>query len=136
MHKFLDSGWLDQVPEGWKPVFLSACDAVAELLKYFNVEEEDFSFIGIKEKYGSLRVQYCFPNTTDEFDAVSNAVGKVFESLRITTSKLCVKCGEQATHISNGWILPFCEKCARISNNEANARHKTNFGFEECFDRI
>ena len=99
-----DYSWteLDNVPMGWVELFLHMCEEIREPLIQANYIDE-FRFLQIKEKYGSLRAY-----TTGAPEEVHNIINK-YEAL---SQRTCVECGKPATKISQGWICPYCDECA------------------------
>lgn len=109
---------LDIVPEGWKKAFglnmveeLRVILVKADYLEAYRVHD-------IKEKYGSLRWY-------DNFGPVEHqeeyyAWLRRYEDL---SERICIICGEPATHRSTGWISPYCEKCVAASR-KPNERFK------------
>lgn len=99
-----DYSWteLDHVPEGWIELFLHMCEEIREPLIQANYINE-FRFLQIKEKYGSLRV-YTAGAPQEVYDIIQK-----YEAL---SERICVTCGKPATKISQGWICPYCDECA------------------------
>lgn len=87
--------------DGWRKAFgIQMCIEIKERL-IENDSLDDYSILEVKEKYGTLR-WYDYSTITD--DIISK-----YEDLSSIT---CIKCGKQATYISNGWNAPFCTRCA------------------------
>ena len=57
----------------------------------------------IKEKYGELRI---------EVNIASHYVNKVIEKYEYISYRTCGICGLPADKLSDGWIFPYCKKCA------------------------
>ena len=67
-----------------------------------------FKFTQIKEKYGSLRAYTNF------------GTDKIYDIIRkyeLISEKTCINCGKPATKISQGWISPWCDDCAKDIND-------------------
>lgn len=107
--------WLTDLPRGWVNSFgEKMCDELlAALGKYVN----DFIIVQTKEKYGSIRIYWRWRDreyTKEEIEERNqlfytlNPIITKYEEISYHT---CVKCGAQATHYSEPWILPYCEKC-------------------------
>ena len=96
---------LDDMPEGWRIAFGNDLlrDLKAELVKSDRLE--DYRVVQIKEKYGGLR--WYDNGCTDKW--YSEILPK-YERLSYRT---CIHCGKPATVISKGWIMPFCDDCAK-----------------------
>ena len=94
--------YLDECPEGWKLLFLDMCAHIkpileeSEMLNYFR-------FVQIKEKYGRLTIYHAGA------PAVVDDIIYFYESLSRT---ICIGCGNPATKITAGWIMPLCDDCA------------------------
>lgn len=129
-----------QVPEGWKLRFVAMCNDINDILNEHNIPLACFHFDQIKEKFGALRcywhVEYpdwmCLP----EMDAPQEALCEVIDAAENDTSATCCVCGNRAKWHSKGWVLPFCDRCARLRNNEQNARHKTKYSVRQTFTKI
>ena len=94
--------YLDECPIGWQPIFLEMCKTIKPLLEELYLLN-DFRLIQIKEKHGRLTIYHAgAPENID------NVIG-YYENL---SRRVCIKCGEPATKITVGWIMPFCDKCA------------------------
>ncbi len=94
--------YLDECPEGWKPLFLDMCAHIKPILEESRMLH-DFRFVQVKEKYGRLTIYHT--GAPADVDDVIN----FYESLSRT---ICIRCGEPATKITTGWILPLCSTCA------------------------
>ena len=106
-----DYSWtrLDEVEDGWKDLFLRMCEEIREPLiktNYLN----NFRFSQIKEKWGRLCV-YNFGAPKEVYDIINK--------YEILSAHTCIRCGTLATKISQSWICPYCDACAkRISDHE------------------
>lgn len=93
---------LDFLPEGWKKAFgEQMAEEIAQVLKSEGVLDEWY-ILELKEKFGAMRL---YPSFT--FDELNEVIDK-YEAL---SAKTCVKCGNPATHMTAGWILPYCSDC-------------------------
>ena len=132
---FLDptETWLDAVPDGWKKIFLEFCDKIVEILEKYDMPAAKVSINTIKEKFGELRVYFDFHHLNPmAIREIQDANYNMMEKSRV----ICYDCGEPAVYQSNGWILPFCEKCAVSYLQKTNENHKTNFTLSQLFDKI
>lgn len=87
---------------GWRKAFGN------QLLKELKIQlKKDkllykWRIIQIKEKWGYLHL-YCNYNT-DGINAIIDKYEKISE-------QTCISCGKPATHMSKGWICPYCDDC-------------------------
>lgn len=98
---------LDAMPDGWRIAFgEKMCEEIMQELNKIENEKVRFSYriIQIKEKYGYLR-WYTNWSTTGLDDII-----RKYEQI---SERTCIKCGAAATKISNGWISPYCDGCAK-----------------------
>ena len=87
--------------DGWYGIIEDACEAIAKHCEEQKIE--DFAFMQIKEKFGSLRM---YSNIEDEF--ISEVIGKAESK----SGETCEKCGNAGTQNSSGyWISTLCESC-------------------------
>jgi len=99
---------LDDLPEGWRIAFgEEICKEINDLLKKVNYENE-YRILQIKEKYGSLR--WYDDGVPKE---ISKDLYSVIAKYERISARTCINCGAPATKISTGYILPFCEECAK-----------------------
>ena len=93
---------LDQMPEGWRIAFGEqlCAELMQELERYDCVD--DFRIVQLKEKFGMLRLYTNF--STDGIDDVIDKYTEI-------SKRTCIRCGKPATHITCGWIEPWCEDC-------------------------
>ena len=98
---------LDAMPEGWRFAFgEKICEEIMQELNKIENEKVRFSYriVQIKEKFGYLR-WYTNWSTI----GLDNIIRK-YEQI---SERTCIKCGAAATKISNGWISPYCDGCAK-----------------------
>ena len=106
--------WEDELPEGWRKAFCpqmwDELKAILEKANYVN----DFRFIQIKEKYGTLRLHYNgIPESIcDEVYAWESK----YEDL---SEQVCIHCGKQAKYMTLGWISFICEDCLKEHQGSA-----------------
>lgn len=99
--------YLDDMPEGWKRAFgVDMCEDIRRVLVKANYLY-DYRVCQIKEKYGGLR-WYDNGAPSSIYRELCDVIDK-YEELSYRT---CICCGRPATKISQGWISPFCDKCA------------------------
>lgn len=98
---------LDYMPEGWRRAFgIQMCEEIRTILikrNYLN----DYRIAQIKEKFGGLR-WYDEGAPASIYRELQDIIDK-YEELSYRT---CIRCGRPATKISQGWVSPFCDRCA------------------------
>ena len=97
---------LDEMPDGWRKAFgEQICEEIQrELNKLPDKDRLSYRILQIKEKFGYLR-WYTNWSTI----GLDNIIRK-YEQI---SERTCIKCGAAATKISNGWISPWCDECAK-----------------------
>lgn len=125
---------LYDVGEGWSQTMIDGCEKIAVYLENHNLPFNCLSFVDIKEKYGTLRIYFEFNQCLSEKDY--NSISGIVHDIENTTASLCFECGKPAEYLSAGYILPYCRKCAKKNNDEANERHKTKIPFNSFFTKI
>lgn len=99
--------YLNDMPEGWKRAFgINMCEDIRQVLVKANYLY-DYQVCQVKEKYGTLR-WYDAGVPSSIYCELCNVIDK-YENLSYRT---CICCGRPATKISQGWISPFCDRCA------------------------
>ena len=94
--------WIDCMPEGWRKRF--GWKMVRDIDKYLRKHKiKDYHIDQVKEKWGEL----CWYDNGD-ID-LSNVIDKYVE----LSTRTCVVCGKEATHMSLGYICPYCEDCMK-----------------------
>ena len=103
---FEDMSWTDEIPSGWYTAFgEQMIDELNEILVK-NEFENRYQISQIKEKWGELRwYDTGFP------DKMGVEFLEWLDKYEDLSSKTCIKCGEPATHVTRGWIMPMCDKC-------------------------
>lgn len=132
--------WQDDIPVGWRIAF---CPGIWEDFKtailadiekslvseypdetarkekaknlYDTQIEDYFSFVQIKEKYGTLRLYHTGGAATLEVEYKYDALSE----------NICIECGAPAEVLSLGWISPYCQKCVDQLNSDRNWKIKT-----------
>ena len=101
---------LDCMPKGWNKAFgLQMAKEIKQWLKEHNVT--DYEVTDVKEKWGRL---YWYDN------GPSQLYGDVVVKYEIMSADLCVRCGKKASHVSRGYMLPFCEDCMQKEKSIRN----------------
>lgn len=95
--------YLDDMPVGWRVAFgAEMCSRIRnQLLKEKGLK--DYKVFQVKEKFGELRW----------YDNGSRAVQDIVDQYSSMSIVTCVKCGEEATWLTTGWIVPLCDECKR-----------------------
>lgn len=106
-----DGNWIHSIPEGWQEyVYKEVYQPIMRMLKE---RRAAFTILDMKEKWGGLCIYWTInlqpSNITDE---EYEKIDKIITDAEKATKTICGVCGAPATHISQGWIFPFCEKCA------------------------
>ena len=104
--------WWDDIPKGWAKAFgKQMCDELLEILKEGDYVDQ-YRIVQIKEKFGGLRwYDNGVPvSISDKYDAWL----ATYEKLSFET---CVLCGEPATEMTHGWIMPVCSTCFDKTEN-------------------
>lgn len=106
---FYECTELDKIPKGWRTAFGESW--AKELQDAINTLPEDSKdrvyIMDLKEKFGQFR-QYLSYYSED--------IRKVIRKYEELSMKTCIDCGEPATHITLGWISPYCEKCLKTND--------------------
>lgn len=92
----------DALEPGWRKAF---GDQLLKELRKQLVKDKllyKWRITQIKEKWGYLHL-YCAPYTDGIYDIISK-----YEKISAET---CIRCGKPATHMSKGWICPYCDDC-------------------------
>ena len=126
-----DGSALDDMPDGWRIAFGDEMmEELAEELKKYDWLDKYYP-VQIKEKYGTLR---WYDNGWPADSKILEIIQK-YEHLSYST---CISCGKPARWISRGWIMPFCEDCAkaRIENNIKRKLYKEDVKVEDVYDKL
>ena len=94
-----DYEWLDLMPTGW-------VDLAREMIDKIKKVNHIFTIYDMKEKWGHIDM-YGYPYTPE--------VDEIISEYSYKSSRTCFQCGKPATKYSTGYILPFCEECAKES---------------------
>ena len=95
---------LDEVPQGWRDLFLQMCWRIRDFLIEKNEPLEKFEIYQIKEKYGELRV---YSNILFE------EINEIIEDYCKRSKKICIRCGNHLSDEETKVIddLPLCKEC-------------------------
>jgi hypothetical protein len=87
--------------DGWHTIIEDACEKIAKHCEDRGLN--DFAFMQIKEKFGSLRM---YANIEDGY------IGEVIDTAESKSGETCERCGDAGTQNSSGyWISTLCERC-------------------------
>ena len=101
---------LDCMPKGWNRAFgLQMAKEIKQWLKEHNIT--DYEVTDVKDKRGKL---HWYDNGPTQL--YSDVVVKY----EIMSSELCVRCGKKASHVSKGYMHPFCEDCMQKEKDTRN----------------
>lgn len=109
--------WADDVPDGWRALFLQCCEDLKTQLIADN-QLQTFRFCQIKEKYGTLRM-YNY--------GCSSAAQSILDKYEWLSQFVCISCGKPATVETRGWISPFCDECAAKYKNTCPIERVTHY---------
>lgn len=97
---------IECLPDGWAKAFgEKMVDELNEIIEKYDFADS-YNIQQIKEKYGMLRwYDSGVPiEATDEYYAWLNKYA-------VLSEQTCIKCGNKATHMTKGWIVPLCDEC-------------------------
>ena len=106
--------WLDCMPYGWKKKFgMCLIHDIDRFLKEHDIK--DYHIDQVKEKWGEL----CW------YDNGPRELHEIIERYEYISYYTCVNCGKDATHISQGWVCPYCYDCVKeITKHNPNIKFK------------
>ena len=106
---------IDGIPDGWEHSFFPQLKD--ELFEACGAYADEIMFYQIKEKYGALRVYWNFPDRDyytekDDMDIkeLIPVIRSIVEKYVDISEKTCVVCGQAATHMTTGYIVPVCQE--------------------------
>ena len=105
---FLQGWWLSFVPE--------MLNEVDHILKTSNIYPY-FFFGEVREKYGSLRVQFYFDDVPEEIISVENLqtvkdkLRSLFTEYTSKSYEVCAECGSSASVCTYPWEGYYCDTC-------------------------
>ena len=103
----------DLLPDGWTKTFIPKMKE--ELAKVLGDYVYDFVVFQIKEKYGTMRLYWSWADrkyTSAELvdlAEISETVNDIIRKYENISEKTCVVCGETATKMTTGWVMPVCD---------------------------
>lgn len=96
--------WIDELPKGWIMGFCEKmCD---ELMDALGDYADEWIILQVKEKFAELRIYHagCPSGIYEKVESIINKYTKI-------SYNTCSVCGARATKHSDGWVLPYCDKC-------------------------
>lgn len=94
------------MPEGWYKAFgEQMIDELNNLLEKWCFVEQ-YQIIQIKEKFGELR---WYDNGIPQY--MYEEYYKWLDKYEELSRNTCIACGNKATHMQKGWIVPLCNRC-------------------------
>lgn len=110
----------DAVEKGWRKAFGN--EYLKELKKQLIKDNMLYSWriTQIKEKWGRFQL-YCNYGSDDLY--------KIIDKYEDLSWNICINCGKPSTHISVGWISPYCKECSEKEKH-------VNFLTKEEFEKI
>lgn len=105
---------LECLPEGWRKTIIQ--NMVDELVDALGSHVDDFYVEDCKEKFGELRIYWCWRNDafTDDESELYDKIEEIIQKYECISRKTCVKCGRITTN--RNWALPYCEICIKFVN--------------------
>lgn len=97
---FIRSCWFDAIDTGWRGIFLQMCEEIKQAMER---DDTHFRIHNIKEKDGSLDIDYS---------AGGEDIDKIIEKYEYISYHTCIVCGRPAFGYTDGWVAPYCKKCA------------------------
>lgn len=92
---------VDEIPVGWKRLFLQMCaDLKTQLIKDGFLEE--FRFTQVKEKYNRME---CYSN------GCSEAAQRIIDKYTHMSQYVCTVCGQPAEWETQNYVASFCHQC-------------------------
>ena len=108
-----------EIPSGWEDLTRKALVAIMKLAQSKGIYD-DFNIIQVKEQYGRLVIY------VSHYDKDIEEIIKLYGDM---SEKICSECGQKATMMAVGYILPYCTECAKHLN-------QTVLTFEEFDDYL
>ena len=95
-----------ELPIGWFDHFDKALTELCAFAKEHNI---DFTFIQLKEKFGSLRIYLRYDIRFLASEEIAKKFSEIRNKYEITAGKVCISCGEPGVMQTNGWYHPACK---------------------------
>lgn len=101
------------LPSGWAETFVP--QMLDDLFEVLGSAVYDWELLQVKEKYGTLTVYWCWnmdSNLSDEDKAdLEYQLEEILDQYTSISRNTCAMCGEEATHMSTGWMVSLCDEC-------------------------
>ena len=101
------------IPDGWVNTFIT--DMKIELANVLGSYVDDFIVRSLKEKYGVLRIYWTWKdrdyddNESEDLELLTKEIEDIISKYENISKNTCVVCGESATKMTTGWIVPVCD---------------------------
>jgi len=93
------------IGNGWLPIMWALVIRIKDVLK-----EEDFMFLQVKEKFGTLNIHEAYDKRTAKKRKL--AVWNLCRMAEAMSTKICESCGRAGSmHTLKGWMRTLCEDC-------------------------
>ena len=110
--------WEDELPDGWRMAF---CPQIWDELKEILIEGNylnEFRFMQIKEKYGTLRLYYNdFPKS------IGKQLADWEDKYYCLSEQHCIYCGKPVKYMTPCYITYICEDCKNQMNEQSLKEH-------------
>ena len=101
------------LPAGWVDTFVP--QMLDDLFEVLGSSIYDWELLQVKEKYGTLTVYWCWNMDSDLSDEdkadLEYQLEEILDQYTSISRNTCAMCGEEATHMSTGWMVPLCDEC-------------------------
>ena len=109
--------WGFECEDGWFDLIYKCCE---EITSYCNKNKIPIIHIGgVKQKFGSLRIDWNWPNPLDQEEHFKNhhhfeKIDALIERFEKMSVRVCESCGKIG-HIdySYGWLIALCDDCRK-----------------------
>ena len=105
---------------GWYHIEDKMYDRVKAVLDKYSIPRQIFHLAQEKEKFGELRTYWGWSLDNETEDCPDSALSAAYTEIEAVISaaetesaNTCHLCGDAATFQSTGWILPYCQVCAK-----------------------
>ena len=101
------------LPDGWVNTFIP--NMKIELANILGNYVYDFVVRSLKEKYGVLRIYWTWEdrdyneNEREDIEKLTQEINHIINKYECISNNTCVVCGEPATKMTTGWIVPVCD---------------------------
>lgn len=108
---------LDNLPDGWVSSFIPTLKE--ELFNMLGSYVEDFEIMDAKEKWGELRVAWCWSDREysaleiEDMNELCDRIEDMLEKYMSISRRTCAKCGKRTVLYSSKYELPICDECGK-----------------------